>query len=125
MNHLSAQRQFVLVVEDDPSTREVLCSILKMNGLRTAGAASLAEGIKALAFRPNFIALDLHLPDGMGTVILQYVRQRGLPISVAVATATTDEEYLTRVAALRPDRIIRKPYVLEDLLEWIHAPRAA
>src|SRR5260370_42197372 len=114
-------RQLVLVVDDDPATREVLCPILKMNGMLTASAATLAEAIKSLALRPSFIALDLYLPDGLGTTILQYVRQRALPISVAVATATDDSAVLARVAALRPERILRKPYALEDLLEWIHA----
>jgi two-component system KDP operon response regulator KdpE len=118
-------RQLLLVVDDDPATREVLCAIMEMNGMFTAAAATVAEGLKLLSLQPAFLVLDLHLPDGLGTTILQHVRQRALPISVAIATATGDSEFLARVAAMRPDRILRKPYVLEDLLEWIHAAKAA
>src|SRR5689334_5328882 len=92
-------RQLVLVVDDDPATREILCSILENNNMFTAAAGSVAEGLKLLALKPAFIALDLHLPDGMGTTILQHVRQRALPISVAVATGVDDSEFLARVAA--------------------------
>jgi DNA-binding response OmpR family regulator len=91
----------------------------------TSRAGTVAEGLTLLRLEPAFIALDLHLPDGLGTTILQYVRQKKLPISVAIATGSDDQTFLSEVEAMKPDRILRKPYALEDLLEWIGAAKAA
>ncbi len=113
------QRQLVLVVEDDPATREVLCSVLEMSGMYVDWADSVRGAIQKLVHQPRFICLDLHLTDGVGTAVLQVVRQKKLPISVAVATATPDETLLAELAALKPDRLLRKPYDLEDIMSWL------
>ena len=49
----------ILVVDDDPGIREVLCDYLGRHGYETAGAASAAEMDRALAARaPDLIVLD-------------------------------------------------------------------
>jgi DNA-binding NarL/FixJ family response regulator len=63
--------------------------------------------------------LDLNLPDGLGTVILERIREEERPIRVAIATGTTDLDLLSEAERHGPDLVLRKPVDLNALLEWL------
>jgi CheY-like chemotaxis protein len=113
----------VLVVEDDVLLRCALVALLRRFGYEAAAAGSVAEGLGQLDGQA-FAILDLNLPDGVGTTILQRIRAEGRPIRVAVATGTTDDGLLTEVLSLRPDLILRKPFDVAALLKWLDGPAA-
>ena len=57
----------VLIIEDEPSARELLCSYLDPLGVRTECAGTADEGLtKARRIRPDAIMLDLLLPGRTG-----------------------------------------------------------
>ena len=60
-----------LVVDDDPSTLALLARLLEQRGFSTRTAASLAEARDNLDPAPDVCMLDLRLPDGEGTDLLQ------------------------------------------------------
>src|SRR4051794_9998827 len=65
----------VLVVEDDSTARRAITLILKRQGFVASEAGSVAEALRKLeARRPEWILLDLMLPDGYGTEILRTLR---------------------------------------------------
>jgi CheY-like chemotaxis protein len=49
-------------------------------------AATVAEALDALPQRPDWILLDLMLPDGCGVEVLRAVRRRALTSRVCVVT---------------------------------------
>src|SRR5437764_14897057 len=98
----------VLIVEDDAVARRGLVQLLEPRGFQTAVARTLDEGLSWLAWRPDFMVLDLSLSDGRGTVLLRRVRTGRLPIRVAVTTGTADECLVAAALVLRPDRPFRK-----------------
>lgn len=61
-------KPLILLVEDDPVTREVLDTHLRALGWTPVTAASLAEASRCLAGSDTFLAalIDLELPDGSG-----------------------------------------------------------
>lgn len=72
---------WVLLVEDDESSRLVLSVLLEEEGFRVDVASSFAEARRALApggAGYDLILLDQHLGDGSGTDLVPAIRA-GLP----------------------------------------------
>jgi two-component system NtrC family response regulator len=109
----------VLIVEDQEVLRELLCTVFGRAGFEARAAGSVAEALRMLHPAPQFLTLDLHLPDGRGTEILQRIREERLPVQVALTTGTIDSELLAAAARLKPDRIFQKPYSAMDIVKWI------
>lgn len=80
------------IVEDDALLRQVLIdTVNQVPGLRVAGeAATLAEGFALAQSAPDVLLIDLLLPDGNGTQLIQYVRQRYSSCRVLVLSVFGD-----------------------------------
>jgi CheY-like chemotaxis protein len=87
----------VMVVEDNPENREMICRQLTKAGWRVLAAQ---HGIEALALmqteEPGVILLDLMMPEMDGFEFLRQLRQhpqwRSLPVIVLTAKDLTTEE---------------------------------
>ena len=112
----------VLVVEDDPVTREVLRRLLRACGCE-AVAVDTAAGAEAELDAVEWVFLDLHLPDGGGVELLRSVRRRGLPVKVAVTVATPSVDRVTNARALKlgADAVFPKPVEFAKLAAWVRA----
>ena len=108
----------VLVVEDDPSVRGLLHTLLTAEGYDVATASDgLAGLVKAATTRPALILLDLMMPDLGGTRVLEELRSdpglAGTP--VLVVTGKIDA-----VPAMRElvgdDSVFVKPFAVAELL---------
>ena len=115
----------VLVVEDQEVIQDLLVTVFKHEGFETTCVGSVAEGVDALERRPDFIVLDLHLPDGQGTQVLRRVRESNLDSKVAVTTGTIDPLLMNEARQLKPDRMLQKPYCVSELAEWIRRENIA
>jgi DNA-binding response OmpR family regulator len=108
----------ILVVEDDVSTHSALRFLLQRSGAEVTIAATLSAARAAmLDATPDGVVLDLMLPDGNGVELLREIRQRSMPVRVAVTTGVIDPEQLQAVMDLRPDAMLRKPINLTELLK--------
>jgi two-component system, NtrC family, response regulator PilR len=113
-----------LIVEDDPSTRELIAAALAKRGMASAQARSVGQALVELQDRrtpPSSVVLDLRLPDGNGTILLRHIRRNNLPVRVAVVTGVADPAALFHVVGCAPDRLFAKPVDLVQLVEWIVA----
>jgi two-component system OmpR family response regulator len=118
---MAAAKPRVLVVEDDPDSYNALSKILKHVGYDTLGAATLAEAIPPLdqAPPPRFVILDLILPDGNGNDLLKQIREKNLPIKIAIITGTDDKAILDITRSLKPDALFVKPLNVPRVLAWL------
>ena len=67
----------ILVVEDDPDTRELLKVLLQSQGGEVTTAASVPEALSAYDnSRPNVIVADIGMPDYNGYALIGRVRAR-------------------------------------------------
>ena len=65
----------VLVIEDNENNMELITFILEAHQFETLKAATGTLGVElALRERPDFILLDIQLPDIMGTEVLRRIR---------------------------------------------------
>lgn len=100
----------VLIVEDDPPTREALTLFLTRLGATVASASTLQGGFDSLrSWQPSVVILDLMLPDGQGSAILEHVRKEQLPVKVVLASAMHGPLFAA-AEALLPDEVMPKPY---------------
>jgi two-component system phosphate regulon response regulator PhoB len=108
----------VLVVEDDPSVRGLLHTLLSAEGYDVATASDgLAGLVKATASKPALVLLDLMMPDLGGVRVLEELRDDPelADIPVIVVTGKVDAVPGMR-ALLGDDNVFVKPFAVAELL---------
>jgi two-component system KDP operon response regulator KdpE len=109
----------VLVIEDDPSIRDVIRRMLEPLGVKILEEADgLAGEARAREYSPPVIVLDLGLPSLSGLEILKKLKPwfKG---SVVVITAWEDEEKKLEAFELGADDYVSKPFSPGELLARI------
>jgi CheY-like chemotaxis protein len=110
------QRPRLLLVEDDAYSAKSLRLLLTNWGYDVTVVATIAEATAALEARPSHMVLDLMLPDGDGIALLKLIRDRGLPIKVAITTGVSDPDRLRQARAMNPADVLTKPIDLAKLM---------
>lgn len=91
----AARTASVLVVEDEPDTRDSLAMLLRMEGhaVRVAGNVRTALELLDESF-PDVVLIDIGLPGGNGYELARQIRARRIerrPLLVATTGFGTDE----------------------------------
>ena len=87
----------LLVVDDEPSIRELLTASLRFAGFEVFPAADGAEALKlAEQYRPDLVVLDIMLPDLDGFTVTRKLRERGRDVPVVFLTARDDTRTRSR-----------------------------
>jgi DNA-binding response OmpR family regulator len=111
----------VLVIEDDPSVRGLLDTLLTAEGYSVSAASDGIAGLSQAAQRaPAVVLLDIMMPDlgGMGVLHEMAANPALADVPVLVLTGHLDaipalQEQLGR------DRVFPKPFGVADLLSRI------
>jgi two-component system OmpR family response regulator len=112
----------LLVVDDEPTIRELLSTSLRFAGFEVHTAADGQEALRlAEAARPDLVVLDVMLPDLDGFAVTRRLRERGRDVPVLFLTAKDD--VADRVAGLTVggDDYVTKPFSLEEVVARIRA----
>ncbi len=100
-----------LIVDDDPDTVQLLATLFENHGFTTLTARSLAEARSNLDPRPDICVVDLQLPDGVGTELLD----SDLRDSTDFVLLTGHASLESSVDALRKCDYLTKPLTREAL----------
>jgi two-component system OmpR family response regulator len=106
----------VLVVDDEPSIVDVLCTALIHDGFQTRAAATGADALsQARTWLPHAIVLDVMLPDLDGFEVARLLarEQSRAPILFLSARGATSDKVRGLTAG---DDYVTKPFSLEELL---------
>lgn len=110
----------ILVVDDDPGIREVLCDYLGQHGYDATGAASAAEMDRALqASNIDLIVLDLMMPGEDGLSVVRRLGRAGPPI-VMLSAMGEDTDRIVGLE-LGADDYLAKPCNPRELLARVRA----
>jgi len=115
----------ILIVEDHEPTRCVLRTFLRRKGYVVIEAGTIAGGVCLLYVRPppDWIILDMDLPDGRGETILRAIREGHMPVRVAVCSGMSDPSRWDAVRLLEPEALLQKPISVEGMCELLGACR--
>ena len=109
---MTAVRQRILLVDDDPDSSEPLSLLLQSKGHQTRIATDGAEAISvADEFKPNCVLLDLGLPRMDGYEVARRLRERpyGGDVVLVALTGWAGRDIRTKAAEAGFDYHIVKP----------------
>src|SRR2546421_7764040 len=111
----------VLLVEDDPTVREVVVRYLEREGLEVD---AVGDGESALACAevrwPDLVVLDLMLPRLDGFEVCRRLRAQA-PVPVIMLTARADEDDRVLGLELGADDYVAKPFSPRELTARVKA----
>ncbi|MER3430723.1 MAG: hybrid sensor histidine kinase/response regulator [Blastocatellia bacterium] len=117
----------LLIVEDDPDSREVLQLFLEQNGATVAAAESVRQALSLLdpraPVRFDLIISDLAMPEEDGYSLIEKIRSEksnpATSIPVIALSAFTTAESRTRALECGFQRYLTKPFEPEILIREI------
>jgi len=122
MQAVSDEATRVLVVDDEPSIRELVSTVLRYEGFEIASAANGHEALREVErFRPHLVVLDVMLPDLDGFEVQRRLTESGRRIPVVFLTAKDAVEDRVRGLTIGGDDYLTKPFSLEELVARIRA----
>jgi len=115
----------ILVAEDDPSSANVLRTLLQRAGYTVTVAADGAETLRRLetAGPPDLLLLDWMLPGVSGLEVCHRVRRRWDPLELPVlmVTARSDAESISAAFDAGASDYLTKPYLGAELRSRVAA----
>jgi len=113
----------VLVVEDDPSVRGLLKTLLSAEGYEVATASDGLGGLgQAASSPPALVLLDLMMPDLGGVRVLEELSVDPLLAAIPVIVLTGREEAVPDMRArLGDENVFLKPFAVGELLQRVGA----
>ncbi len=113
----------ILIVEDDPNSREALARLLRHAGHPVESAPDGPSALKLLGrLRPSIILLDLMMPGMEGGEVLRQIRAnpRWRDLKVVLLTGDVLSGRTADLAALNVDGILAKPIDFQQLLDLVN-----
>jgi DNA-binding response OmpR family regulator len=115
-------RHRILLVEDDPKTRETVALYLRREGHEVVTAG---DGVRALEaaheHEPHLVVLDLMLPRMDGLAVCRALRESPLRPGIIMVTARTTEDDKLTGLDLGADDYVTKPFSPRELMARVRA----
>lgn len=115
---MNEQQWKLLVLEDDPNLREVLCEVLREEGYRVVAACDGATAVQ-LASQETFdlIVTDIRMDGLDGLEALEKARSYLPDLASLVVSGYATEAETLRALSLNVGGYLKKPFSLSDFLE--------
>jgi DNA-binding response OmpR family regulator len=110
----------VLVVDDEPSVREMLSDFLEMNNficMQADNGASAMDVTKREKF--DLIIMDVRMPGVSGIEALREIKRQSPSQAVVMVTAVSEVETAVEAMRLGANDYVMKPFVLRDMLTTV------
>ena len=110
----------ILVVEDNPENRLLLCSLLTEAGFEVWEAENGKQAITLFEqWHPHFIWMDMRMPVMDGLEATRHIRTLpgGNEVKIAAITASAFKNQKDKVMTAGADDFVRKPFKPEDIFD--------
>jgi DNA-binding response OmpR family regulator len=112
----------VLVIDDDPSMRDILSVLAQQHGFALQFAENGAEGLRlAEQTDVDLILLDLSLPGLPGFDVCRRIRSAGVEVPIIMVSASNDKVDVVVGLEIGADDYISKPFEVRELAARINA----
>ncbi len=106
----------ILIVDDEPSMREMLGIMMRKEGFEVTSAETRALAAERLAREAfDVVITDLRLPDGDGLDVLRQLKASSPDTVAIVMTAFGSHEMNAAAIRLGADAYLTKPFEVEEL----------
>jgi len=113
----------VLVIDDDPTVLLVLAGMIKKAGHTVRTARTGAEGLQLFREqKPHLLITDIIMPEKDGMEIIAEIRRSARDVKIIAISGGADfipDHYLDTAQLFGADRILKKPFNLEELTTMI------
>jgi len=110
----------VLIVEDEAQQRAQIERALVQAGHQVEQASSGNEALARLKEkRYDLLITDLMMDEGTGFEVLEWISRNAPGFPVVVCSSYAKPENLKAFLSLHPHRILRKPFLPDDLVEQV------
>ncbi|MEO5923639.1 MAG: response regulator [Bryobacteraceae bacterium] len=112
----------VLIIEHDEAIRRLLVELVRRNGCKAFGAASLSEASMELTQRDYALVIfDTHLPGGRAMNIPRFLREHpGMALTPIVAVSSDDTpKYIEDIIDSGADQFVVKPIRREEVRQLL------
>jgi CheY-like chemotaxis protein len=116
----------ILVVDDDPITRDLICTALRGQGYQEVGASRIAEALDAVHnFEPHLVISDMVLPDGSGVDLARTLRdtrsERDMPAFVLMSAFSKNRPADQRALKEQAGAVafLAKPFQMPAMLDLV------
>ncbi len=126
LNGLPATALCVAVVEDDATARDIMQSLLRLDGCQVVTAADGQSGVDAiLHHRPTLAFIDIGLPEMDGYDVARCIREQLTSDAVYLVALTSYGSEHDRLAALAAgfDEHLVKPLNVDDMYRVVRQLR--
>jgi two-component system OmpR family response regulator len=110
----------ILVVDDDPHIREVICFALEKGGMTTTVARNGQEALSRFqGFSPDLIVLDIGIPEMDGLEVCRRIRKTS---DVPILFLSARDEEIDRILGLEigGDDYVTKPFSPRELVARVN-----
>ena len=112
----------ILIIEDEPSLREIMSRVLRQEGYVVESAATYLEAdSKVAGYSYDCILLDVMLPDGNGLKLLEHIRNLGKRENVIIVSARDSLEDKVSGLELGADDYLPKPFHTAELVARVRS----
>ena len=113
-----ADNPVVLVVEDDPSVRELLADVLDEVDYEVVAVPDGPAALRTMqVLHIDLITLDLDLPGLTGSELLRIIHERLQPVPPVIVI--TSSAPLSRELQSKVQGVMTKPFDVDDLISMI------
>src|SRR6202521_6187504 len=112
-----AEKERILVVDDEPSIRKYLGTLLEVDGYQVETVTSGSEAIKKIedGDRPDFIILDVLMPQLNGLETLKQLMQMDRSLNVVMLSCSNEVGTVVEAIRLGAQDYLTKPFEKAEL----------
>src|SRR6202051_2843489 len=112
-----AEKERILVVDDEPSIRKYLGTLLEVDGYQVEAVTSGTEAIKKIenGERPDFIILDVLMPEVNGLETLKQLMQIDRSLNVVMLSCSNEVGTVVEAIRLGAQDYLTKPFEKAEL----------
>lgn len=114
----------ILVVDDTPSTRELISSYLRKQGYEVIEANNGKEAlVSAVDYQPKVIITDIVMPEMNGFELCRSLKKNPNTKSLKIVVCTSKNQNIDRLWGMRQgaDVYLTKPFTEEEILQAVQS----
>ncbi len=119
---MASSEASVLIIDDDPSMRDILAVVGHQHGFSVQFAADGSDGIRLAGSADiDLIVLDLNMPGLTGFDVCRRLRAAGVELPIMMLSASSDPVDVVVALEIGADDFISKPFEVRELAARINA----